>query len=74
MSERIDAPAKVLDALKRAQETIDRLQAEAQALLFGASAGLAVPDGWQWDGQGWAAPMPAEPEAYAPTPEDAPAA
>lgn len=73
MSERIDAPAKVLDALKRAQETIDRLQAEAQALLFGASAGLAVPDDWQWDGRGWAAPMPADPAAYAPTPEDAPA-
>lgn len=56
MSERIDAPAKVLDALKRAQETIDRLQAEAQALLFGASAGLAVPETWRWDGTGWRPP------------------
>lgn len=56
MAERIDAPAKVLDAIKRAQETIDRLQAEAQAVLFGAAAGLAVPDDWQWDGRGWIAP------------------
>lgn len=56
MAERIDAPAKVLDAIKRAQETIDRLQAEAQAVLFGAAAGLGVPDNWTWDGRGWIAP------------------
>lgn len=56
MSERIDAPAKVLDALKRAQETIDRLQAEAQAIVFGAAIGLGVPETWRWDGTGWRPP------------------
>lgn len=61
--QRIDAPVKVLDAIKRAQETIDRLQAEAQAVLFGAAAGLAVPDGWQWDGRGWTAPSAGEADA-----------
>lgn len=56
VQQRIDAPTRVLDAIKRAQDAIDRLQAEAQALLFGAAAGLNVPDGWQWDGRGWVAP------------------
>lgn len=56
MNERIDAPQRVLDAINRAQDTIDRLQAEAQALVFGAAIGLGVPDGWVWDGRGWHPP------------------
>lgn len=58
MQQRIDAPTRVLDALQRAQETIDRLNAEAQAILYGAAAGLDVPSSWRWDGTGWAAPPP----------------
>jgi hypothetical protein len=58
--QRIDAPVKVIDAIKRAQETINRLQAEAEAVLFGAHAALDVPAGWQWDGRGWAAPAATE--------------
>lgn len=65
MTERIDAPQRVLDALKRAQETIDRLQAEAQAIVFGAAIGLGVPDNWTWDGRGWIAPV--EPPEEPPT-------
>ncbi len=55
-SERIDAPARIVEAMRRMQEALDRLQLEAQAILFGAMAALDVPDGWQWDGSGWKAP------------------
>ena len=56
MSERIDAPAKLLERLRPVQEQINRMQAEIQAALFGAQVALDVPDGWQWDGVGWVAP------------------
>lgn len=62
MSERIDAPAKLLERLRPVQEQINRMQAEIQAALFGAQVALDVPDGWRWDGAGWV-----EPEA-SPTP------
>lgn len=60
--ERIDAPAKLLERLRPAQEQIDRLSAELRAALFGAAVALEVPDGWQWDGAGWVAPVKAENE------------
>ena len=53
MSERIDAPQRIVEAMRKLQEAADRLQVEAQAVLFGAAAALDVPDGWQWDGGGW---------------------
>ena len=56
MSERIEAPGKLLDKLRPVQEQINRLQAEIQAALFGAAVALDVPEGWQWDGAGWVAP------------------
>lgn len=56
MSERIEAPVRLLDKLRPAQEQVQRLQAEIQAALFGAALALDVPDGWQWDGVGWVAP------------------
>lgn len=54
--DRIDAPAKLIERLRPAQEQVNRLQAEIQAALFGAQVALDVPDGWQWDGVGWVAP------------------
>jgi hypothetical protein len=56
VSERIDAPAKLLDRLRPAQEQINRMQAEIQAALYGASVALDVPEGWMWDGAGWVEP------------------
>ena len=56
MSDRIDAPQRIVEAMRRLQEAADRLQVEAQAVLFGAAAALNVPEGWQWDGGGWKAP------------------
>ena len=56
MSERIEAPQRIVDAMRRLQEAADRLQLEGQALQFGARAALDVPEGWQWDGSGWKAP------------------
>ncbi len=56
MSERIEAPVRLLDKLRPAQEQVQRLQAEIQAALFGAALALDVPDGWVWDGSGWRAP------------------
>lgn len=57
MSEnRIEAPQRVVEALKRAQETINRLQSEAEAMLFGVREALNVPDGWQWRDGGWEKP------------------
>ena len=56
MSERIDAPAKLIERLRPVQEQINRMQAEIQAALFGAAVALDVPDGWQWDGTGWTRP------------------
>jgi len=61
--QRIDAPARVIDAVNRTQQTIDRLQAEVQAALFGAHAALNVPEGWTWDGAGWVAPSAGQPDA-----------
>ncbi len=56
MSERIDAPPKLIERLRPVQEQINRMQAEIQAALFGAQVALDVPDGWVWDGAGWVAP------------------
>lgn len=56
MSERIDAPVRLIERLRPAQEQVQRLQAEIQAALFGAKMALEVPDNWQWDGAGWVAP------------------
>ena len=56
MSERIEAPVRLLDKLRPVQEQINRMQAEIQAALFGAAVALDVPDGWVWDGSGWIAP------------------
>lgn len=55
-TQRIEAPARLLEKLRPAQEQVQRLQAEIQAALFGASVALDVPDGWLWDGNGWIAP------------------
>lgn len=54
--QRIDAPTRLLERLRPAQEQINRLQAEIQAALFGASVALEVPEAWVWDGSGWIAP------------------
>ena len=54
--QRIDAPTKLLERLRPAQEQINRMQTEIQAALFGAAVALDVPDGWAWDGAGWVAP------------------
>ena len=56
MSDRIEAPVKLLDRLRPVQEQIDRLNAEINAALFGARVALDVPDNWEWDGKGWIAP------------------
>lgn len=56
MSERIDAPVRLIERLRPAQEQVQRLHAEIQAALFGAKMALEVPDNWQWDGAGWVAP------------------
>lgn len=56
MSERIEAPARLLEKLRPVQEQVQRLQAEIQAALFGAAMALDVPESWQWDGNGWIAP------------------
>ncbi len=53
---RIEAPARLMEKLRPAQEQIDRLHAEVQAALFGAKVALGAPDDWQWDGGGWVAP------------------
>jgi hypothetical protein len=55
-TQRIEAPARLLERLRPVQEQVNRLQAEIQAALFGAQVALDVPDGWQWDGAGWVAP------------------
>lgn len=56
-NERIDAPVRLLEKLRPVQEQVNRLQAEIQAALFGAAVALDVPEGWQWDGAGWVAPV-----------------
>lgn len=56
MSERIDAPVRLLERLRSVQEQINRMQAEIQAALFGAALALDVPEDWRWDGAGWVAP------------------
>ena len=55
-TQRIDAPVRLLEKLRPAQEQVQRLQAEIQAALYGASIALDVPEGWVWDGAGWVAP------------------
>ena len=56
MSERIEAPQRIVDAIENAQRQVERINLEVQAMVFGAAAALDVPDGWQWDGEGWKAP------------------
>ena len=56
MSDRIDAPQRIVDAIENAQRQVERINLEVQAMVFGAAAALDVPDGWQWDGSGWKAP------------------
>lgn len=56
MSERIDAPRRIVEAMETAQRQVERINLEIQAMVFGAAAALDVPDGWQWDGSGWRAP------------------
>ncbi len=41
---RIEAPARLMEKLRPAQEQIDRLHAEVQAALFGAKVALGAPD------------------------------
>lgn len=53
---KIDAPTRLLERLRPAQEQIDRLNAEIGAALLGARLALNVPDDWMWDGGGWVAP------------------
>ena len=55
MSERIDAPRRIVEAIENAQRQVERINLEVQAMVFGAAAALNVPDGWQWDGSGWKA-------------------
>ena len=56
MSERIEAPARLLEKLRPVQEQINQKQAEISAAVFGAQVALNVPDNWVWDGSGWVAP------------------
>ena len=56
MSERINAPQRIVDAIENAQRQVERINLEVQAMVFGAAAALDVPEGWQWDGSGWVAP------------------
>ena len=51
-TQRIDAPAKLLERLRPVQEQINRLQAEINGAIFGAAIALNVPDNWTWDGTG----------------------
>lgn len=55
-TQRIEAPAKIIDAVQNAQRTVERINLEVHAMEFGARVALDVPDGWQWDGGGWVAP------------------
>lgn len=55
-NQRIEAPTKLIERLRPAQEQVQRLQAEIQAALYGAAIALDVPDGWRWDGVGWVEP------------------
>ena len=56
MSERIEAPRRIVEAMENAQRQVERINLEVQAIVFGAAAALDVPEGWQWDGSGWKAP------------------
>ena len=56
MSERIDAPRRIVDAIENAQRQVERINLEVQVMVFGAAAALDVPEGWHWDGSGWRAP------------------
>jgi hypothetical protein len=51
---RIEAPERVVRLLARGEEMIRNIQSEMQAVLAGAAAALNVPEGWRWDGSGWA--------------------
>lgn len=55
-SNKINAPEKLLERLRPAQEQVNRLNAEIAAALLGAKIALDVPEDWVWDGTGWVAP------------------
>ena len=61
MSERIEAPRRIVEAIENAQRQVERINLEVQAIVFGAAAALDVPEGWQWDGSGWSAPEKGKP-------------
>ena len=65
---RIDATPEIIEAMRRLQETMDRLQIEAQAIRFGARAQAGVDGAWKWDGAGWAEPDNGDGQQH--TPED----
>lgn len=59
MENRIEAPAPVAARVRQVQQMIQQLQAEANAMLYGAAVALNVPEGWSWDGiGGWVAQKP----------------
>lgn len=62
MSERIEAPVRLMEALQKVQEQIERLSAQLHAAMFGARVSLGVPDDWGWDGVAWVAPKKEEEE------------
>lgn len=61
MKQRIEAPVKIVETLERIRQQQQVLAAQAEALLFGASVALEVPEGWQFDGSGWIDPEDAAP-------------
>ena len=55
-TQRIDAAPEIVEAMRRLQDALDRLQLEAQAVQFGARAQAGVDGAWKWDGAGWVEP------------------
>lgn len=65
MTERIDAPKRILETVLATERQIERLKGELNGIIFGAQAALDVPEGWLWNGTGWTAPAkeaPVQPE------------
>jgi hypothetical protein len=61
MTDRIDAPKRIIDTIQDAQRQVEQINIEVKAMLFGAATALDVPEGWTWDGRGWIAPNPVAP-------------
>jgi hypothetical protein len=55
MAEHIEAPERVRQTIEQVIEQIRKMQAELQAIEFGARLACDVPDGFVWDGSGWSA-------------------